>query len=127
MEHIDVSNQSLAAQEVEIYRFVIRTTDLKDPVFTIKINVFVIYIHFISLCFLYCVYRVFSIVIISHVVLPPCSDFKSHVFLPFSTENFLFRRNSFSNTCFIIIVTTLQACKLSQIAFNIQKKTSKVA
>ena len=32
MEHIDVSNQSLAAQEAEIYRFVIRTTDLKDPV-----------------------------------------------------------------------------------------------
>ena len=34
MEHIDVSNQSLAAQEAEIYRFVIRTTDLKDPVLT---------------------------------------------------------------------------------------------
>ena len=32
MEHIDVSNQSLAAQEAEIYRFVIRTTDLKEPV-----------------------------------------------------------------------------------------------
>ena len=32
MEHIDVSNQSLAAQEAEIYRFLIRTTDLKDPV-----------------------------------------------------------------------------------------------
>ena len=32
MEHIDVLNQSLAAQEAEIYRFVIRTTDLKDPV-----------------------------------------------------------------------------------------------
>ena len=32
MEHIDVSNQSLAAQEAEINRFVIRTTDLKDPV-----------------------------------------------------------------------------------------------
>ena len=31
MEHIDVSNQSLAAQEAEINRFVIRTTDLKDP------------------------------------------------------------------------------------------------
>ena len=31
------------------------------------------------------------------------------------------------NTCFIIIVTTLQACKLSKIAFNIQTKTSKVA
>ena len=30
MEHIDVSNQSLAAQEAEINRFVIRTTDLKD-------------------------------------------------------------------------------------------------
>ena len=28
----DVSNQSLDAQEAEIYRFVIRTTDLKDPV-----------------------------------------------------------------------------------------------
>ena len=34
MEHIDVSNQSLATQEAEIYRFVIRTTDLKDPVET---------------------------------------------------------------------------------------------
>ena len=34
MEHIDVSNKSLAAQEAEIYRFVIRTTtDLKDPVY----------------------------------------------------------------------------------------------
>ena len=32
MEHIDVSNQYLAAQEAEIYQFVIRTTDLKDPV-----------------------------------------------------------------------------------------------
>ena len=32
MEHIDVSNQLLAAQEAEINRFVIRTTDLKDPV-----------------------------------------------------------------------------------------------
>ena len=32
MEHTDVSNQSLAAQEAEINRFVIRTTDLKDPV-----------------------------------------------------------------------------------------------
>ena len=32
-----------------------------------------------------------------------------------------------TNTCFIIIVTTLQACKLSKIAFNIQTKTSKVA
>ena len=32
MEHIDVSNQFLAAQKAEIYRFVIRTTDLKDPV-----------------------------------------------------------------------------------------------
>ena len=32
MEHIDVSNQSLAAQDAEINRFVIRTTDLKDPV-----------------------------------------------------------------------------------------------
>ena len=32
MEHINFSNQSLAAQEAEIYRFVIRTTDLKDPV-----------------------------------------------------------------------------------------------
>ena len=32
MEYIDVSNQSLAVQEAEIYRFVIRTTDLKDPV-----------------------------------------------------------------------------------------------
>ena len=32
MEHIRVSNQSLAAQEAEINRFVIRTTDLKDPV-----------------------------------------------------------------------------------------------
>ena len=32
MEHIEVSNQSLAAQEAEIYRFVIRTTDWKDPV-----------------------------------------------------------------------------------------------
>ena len=32
MEHIDVSNQSLTSQEAEIYRFVIRTTDLKDPV-----------------------------------------------------------------------------------------------
>ena len=32
MEHIDVSNQSLAAQEAEINLFVIRTTDLKDPV-----------------------------------------------------------------------------------------------
>ena len=31
------------------------------------------------------------------------------------------------NTCFIIIVTTLQACKLSKKAFNIQTKTSKVA
>ena len=31
MEHIDVSNQSLAAQEAEINRFVIRTTDLKEP------------------------------------------------------------------------------------------------
>ena len=29
---IDVSNQSLAAQEAEIYQFIIRTTDLKDPV-----------------------------------------------------------------------------------------------
>ena len=36
MEHIDVSNQSLAAQEAVINRFVIRTTDLKDPVFHIK-------------------------------------------------------------------------------------------
>ena len=32
MEHTDVSNQSLADQEAEIYRFVIRTADLKDPV-----------------------------------------------------------------------------------------------
>ena len=32
MEYIDVSDQSLAAQEAEIYRFVIRATDLKDPV-----------------------------------------------------------------------------------------------
>ena len=32
MEHIDVSNHSLASQEAEIVRFVIRTTDLKDPV-----------------------------------------------------------------------------------------------
>ena len=29
---MDVSNQFLAVQEAEIYRFVIRTTDLKDPV-----------------------------------------------------------------------------------------------
>ena len=28
MEHIDISNKSLAAQEAEIYRFVIRITDL---------------------------------------------------------------------------------------------------
>ena len=35
MEHIDVSKQSLAAQEAEIYRFVIRTTDLKDPVYDV--------------------------------------------------------------------------------------------
>ena len=36
MEHIDVSNQSLAAQEAEINRFVIRTTDLKDPVIELQ-------------------------------------------------------------------------------------------
>ena len=38
MEHIDVSNQSLAAQEAEINRLVIRTTDLKDPVHQVNIN-----------------------------------------------------------------------------------------
>ena len=32
MEPIDAFNQSLGAQEAEINRFVIRTTDLKDPV-----------------------------------------------------------------------------------------------
>ena len=32
MKHIDISNKSIAAQEAEINRFVIRTTDLKDPV-----------------------------------------------------------------------------------------------
>ena len=32
MEHIDVSNLSLAVMGAEIFRFVIRTTDLKDPV-----------------------------------------------------------------------------------------------
>ena len=40
MEHVDVSNQSLAAQEAEIYRFVIRTTDLKDPVSCSTISLF---------------------------------------------------------------------------------------
>ena len=34
MEHIDVSNLSLATLGAEIFRFVIRTTDLKDPVYT---------------------------------------------------------------------------------------------
>ena len=38
MEHIDISNQSLAAQEADIYRFVIRTTDLKDPVVRKRIS-----------------------------------------------------------------------------------------
>ena len=33
MKHIDVSNLSLATLKVEIFRFVIRTTGLKDPVF----------------------------------------------------------------------------------------------
>ena len=33
MEHIDVSNLSLATLGAEIFRLVIRTTDLKDPVF----------------------------------------------------------------------------------------------
>ena len=33
MEHIDISNLSLATLGAEIFRFVIRTTDLKDPVF----------------------------------------------------------------------------------------------
>ena len=32
MEHIDVSNLSLGILGAEIFRFVIRTTDLKDPV-----------------------------------------------------------------------------------------------
>ena len=32
MEHIDISNSSLATLGAEIFRFVIRTTDLKDPV-----------------------------------------------------------------------------------------------
>ena len=45
MEHIDVSNQSLAAQEAEINRFVIRTTDLKDPVSISHVNK----LHMISL------------------------------------------------------------------------------
>ena len=34
MEHIDVSNLSLATLGTETFRFVFRTTDLKDPVFT---------------------------------------------------------------------------------------------
>ena len=38
MEHIDVSNQPLAAQRAEIYRFVIRTADLKDPVYGLKLR-----------------------------------------------------------------------------------------
>ena len=33
MEHNDVSNLSLAILGAEIFRFVIRTTDLKDTVF----------------------------------------------------------------------------------------------
>ena len=32
MEHIDISNLSLDILGAEIFRFVIRTTDLKDPV-----------------------------------------------------------------------------------------------
>ena len=32
MEHIDISNLYLATLGAEIFRFVIRTTDLKDPV-----------------------------------------------------------------------------------------------
>ena len=32
MEHIDISNSSLATLVAEIFRFIIRTTDLKDPV-----------------------------------------------------------------------------------------------
>ena len=36
MEHIDVSNISLAILRAEIFRFVIRTTDLKDPVIILK-------------------------------------------------------------------------------------------
>ena len=32
MEHIDVSNLSLAILGAEIFRFVVRATDLKDPV-----------------------------------------------------------------------------------------------
>ena len=32
MEHIDVSNLSLPTLGAETFRFVIRTTDLKDPV-----------------------------------------------------------------------------------------------
>ena len=32
MEQIDVSNLSLGILGAEIFRFVIRTTDLKDPV-----------------------------------------------------------------------------------------------
>ena len=32
MEHIDVLNLSLATLGAEIFRFVIQTTDLKDPV-----------------------------------------------------------------------------------------------
>ena len=35
MEHIDISNLSLATLGAEIFRFVIRTTDLKDPVATV--------------------------------------------------------------------------------------------
>ena len=49
MEHIDVSNQSLAAQEAEINQFVIRTTDLKDPVTQIIILFFLALAFIISL------------------------------------------------------------------------------
>ena len=48
------------------------------------------------------------------------------LFFLFSWKESLFPKHLNSNTCFIIIVTTLQACKLSKIAFNIQTKTSKV-
>ena len=37
------------------------------------------------------------------------------------------RKEKGGNSCFIIIVTTLQAHKLSMITFNLQTKTSKVA
>ena len=38
-EHIDVSNLSLAILGAEIFRFVSRTTDLKDPVCCFKLNI----------------------------------------------------------------------------------------